>query len=266
MKAHAKRILHWRLLALLRALRPRTWRDAKSIGRLPSYLRMLHVRETPRGAVGKPVKLRVAALGYAPVAVRPGTTDLEVLWGTISGEFHLPPAGVEPRVVWDLGANVGLTMAHFLAVFPDARVVGVEPVPEAVALARRNVERWRDRATVVEAAVWYEDGELQLSVEAGDEWGAHVAAGEGSSGPVPARSLNTLLADEDAVDFLKMDVEGAEREILTRNTDWTRKVACIKVELHGDYTHEACIADLRRLGFEAEPDPRHNRCVVGRRA
>jgi FkbM family methyltransferase len=38
----------------------------------------------------------------------------------------------------------------------------------------------------------------------------------------------------DRVDFVKMDIEGAEREVLRRNTRWTLRVHSIKVEAHGD--------------------------------
>jgi FkbM family methyltransferase len=265
MKLLVKRLIPWQVLALLRALRPKTWREARSVAPLPSYLRILHLAETPPGAIAKPLRVRLFELGGAGVGLRPGTSDLKVLWDTISGRFHLPPADLRPRVIWDLGANIGLTVAHFLAVYPEARVVAVEPEPSNAALARENVRRWNGRVRVVEAAVWHEDTELALTVEPGDEYGARVGANAGGH-RVAAKSLNTLLADEETVDFLKMDIEGAEQTVLTQNTDWAEKVGCIKVELHGAYTAAACIDDLRRLGFAAEPDRVHNQCVVGRRA
>jgi hypothetical protein len=62
-----------------------------------------------------------------------------------------------------------------------------------------------------------------------------------------------------------MDIEGAERDVLTQNTEWAAQVGCIKVEVHGDYAPEECMSDLERLGFEALRDRRHAAAVVGTR-
>jgi hypothetical protein len=66
-----------------------------------------------------------------------------------------------------------------------------------------------------------------------------------------------------SIDFLKMDIEGAEAQVLRVNTDWARRVRCIKVEVHGPYTVEDCVRDLQALGFTARPDRKHPAGVVG---
>ena len=97
----------------------------------------------------------------------------------------------------------------------------------------RNVRPWADRCTVVNAAVWSADGPLRLHAERGREFAAHVDR----RGTIEVRglSLDTLLAPYDAIDYLKVDIEGAEAEIFTRNTAWARKVRCLKVEAHPPY-------------------------------
>ncbi len=67
------------------------------------------------------------------------------------------------------------------------------------------------------------------------------------------------------IDFLKVDVEGAERVLFQENTSWASKVRCIKVELHPPYSLEECCADLQRLGFSAAVSPDHWSCVLARR-
>ena len=62
-----------------------------------------------------------------------------------------------------------------------------------------------------------------------------------------------------------MDIEGAERDVLKRNTSWARYVETIYVELH-DYPPQECIDDLRALGFDARPDARHWAAAIGSRA
>ena len=86
-------------------------------------------------------------------------------------------------------------------------------------------------------------------------------------------SLNTLLADSGPPDYVKMDVEGAERALLSTATEWARQTKSIKVELHGDYSPDACRDDLRALGFETSqvrqplwPPDRGRPCIAGVRA
>ena len=87
-------------------------------------------------------------------------------------------------------------------------------------------------------------------------------------GPVvPALSLNSLLAREGGerrwVDYVKVDVEGAEAHLLRENTGWADRVGALKVEVHDPYTVDECLADVRSLGFAASRDTRHPACVVG---
>jgi len=85
---------------------------------------------------------------------------------------------------------------------------------------------------------------------------------------VPALSMNTLIAKyapDRMIDYVKMDIEGAERQVLKENTEWMAHVRCIKVELH-DYQKEECIADLRQLGLQTLADTNHWTTVIGIRS
>lgn len=219
------------------------------------------------------VELRIGHLSGRSVWVREGTADVDTVWDVFIHRYHRPPARVQRRgisLVWDLGANIGLTMADLAVEFPDARVIGVEMDAANAALARRNFESWDDRAQLIEAAAWPEDGETWYHRWPGatSAYYAHAPTpGEEPQGPVvPTLSLDTLLERTGGpVSYVKMDVEGAERELLTRNTDWAGEVGCIKVEVHGDYTVDDCARDLERLGFRARRDRRHKAAVLGER-
>ena len=213
------------------------------------------------------VDLRLRPLGGRSIAVRPSTSDVDTVWGVFARHYHLPPAEIgEPRLILDLGANIGLTMADYAVRYPRARVVGVELDEVNAELARRNVAPWADRCLVENAAVWPTDGEAWY-----DPWpggtATYRATGAADGGTrVRAISMASLVGEHGPVDFVKMDVEGAEGELLRDGSEWAARVRAIKVELHGSYTRDACQADLQRLGFEARVDPRHWACVEGIRA
>jgi FkbM family methyltransferase len=212
-------------------------------------------------------RLRVRALGGHEIRLRPGTSDVATVWGTFARRYHLPPDELtHPRVIWDLGANIGLTMAHFACLFPSARILGVELDEDNVALARRNVAAWPGRCEVIHAAVWSTDGEVRYRGWPGGGTSNFEVTGDPNGALVPAVSLPTLLRERGGpVDYLKVDIEGAEREVLRYASDWADRVCSLKVELHGDYSAEECERDLRRAGYETQRDPRHWACVIGRR-
>lgn len=218
-------------------------------------------------ADGEPIKVR--PLGGAAVRIRPQTSDREVLRSGLRGAAHLPPIP-DPAVIWDLGANIGITVAHMAHLFPFARITGVELDPENYRLALENTRPWADRCELLNAAAWVEDGTVGFRRRPGREAGVKVAKG---GDDVNAISLNRLLERTGPPDYVKMDVEGAERALLSENVEWASSTRSIKVELHGDYEVDACLADLGRLGFEAReakqpwwPPNRGRPYVVGLRS
>jgi FkbM family methyltransferase len=215
-----------------------------------------------------PVSVHVRSLGDAAVRLRPGTTDSNVLWATFVGVHHLPPPEIDRRsvrVIWDLGANIGLTMAHFAVRYPQARISGVELDEVTAAAARLNLEPWSKQCKLIRGAVWHEDGSVPYACERGNEEAAHIVAGSAAdvTGSAPAFSLNTLFADCPRVDFVKFDIEGAEQSVLTRSTEWAARVRSVKVEVHPPYTMDDCARDLRALGFRVRPEFSHWACLVG---
>ena len=136
---------------------------------------------------------------------------------------------MKPEKILDLGANIGMTMAHLAVLYPSARIVGVELDAENAALCRENLRPWADRCTIVEAAAWTADGAVRYERRRGYEQGFHVTSESGNA-TAPAISLNTLLARHgwDQVDFVKMDIEGAEQQVLRRATQWAERVRSIK--------------------------------------
>ncbi|NVO31176.1 FkbM family methyltransferase [Hymenobacter lapidiphilus] len=131
--------------------------------------------------------------------------------------FAAPTAPVAPRIL-DAGANIGMAVLYFKRQFPAAHIVAFEPNPEAFRLLARNVAANQLHDVVLHhAALAATAGELPFY------YGSDGASLTGSLHPhasgirtvqVPARRLSEVLADTAAFDLLKLDVEGAEVDIL----------------------------------------------------
>lgn len=160
------------------------------------------------------------------VTLRDNDSD-KGMWGeAFVDEYHMPPPRMPwPKIVLDLGANIGLTAAMYSEVWPDALVWMVEPNPHNMALARKNAPDAvpLQRAVAKDSGYRYlrEEG-LTASAYSLREDGRRVYA-------IGMQVLVECLGGE--VDFCKMDVEGAEWEILERPLTG---VSHLLVEFHGD--------------------------------
>jgi len=126
--------------------------------------------------------------------------------------------------VIDVGANIGVTgiMAGVLAA--PGRVVAVEPVPETFVHLEQNIANSKiDGLTCVNAAIGATEGTVKLVTRSGSNFAAFVGY-EGvldryvGYDEYEARVLTVdRLVEEQsltAVDFMKIDVEGYELEVL----------------------------------------------------
>jgi FkbM family methyltransferase len=141
-------------------------------------------------------------------------------------------------LVFDVGANVGNYTEVFLEL--GARVVAIEPNPE---LAERVRLRCASRRLVVEElALSDREGAIQLHLgidhvhsTISDDWVQLVESSEfperfRGSVEVQMTTLDNLIARYGMPDFLKIDVEGAERDVLS---GLTQAVPAISFEYQG---------------------------------
>ena len=134
-------------------------------------------------------------------------------------------------VVIDGGANMGMFSIVTKRDHPGARVIAFEPDPHLLALLRENLDRNGVRdVTLVNAALGAAEGEMAFSAD-GRAAGA-LSDGAGSTRVRVAR-LSAYLGAE--VDFLKLNIEGAELDVLREAADANRlrNVRAMVFEYHG---------------------------------
>ena len=175
-----------------------------------------------------------------PVFLRLRTSDAKVCKEVLLDREYFFSVPFTPRTILDVGANCGMTAIFYANQYPDAHIWAVEPEPSNFTALLRNT-RLYDNITAVQAAVWHEDGEVELfapwpKFRSWGKWGFAARSGHGCRSITIATLMREIGIE--AIDILKMDVEGAEREIFA-SCDWLDKVGLLAIELH-DRTHPGC--------------------------
>jgi FkbM family methyltransferase len=174
--------------------------------------------------------------------MRTGTSDREVLGQIFIQREYEPLELSQPRMILDLGANVGYSSAYFLSKYPTANVLAVEPDPGNYAVCCRNLAPFGQRAKVIQGAAWVERTRLVLergSYRDGREWTTQVRLAKGEVTPsasIDGYDMRTLidLCGAAEIDLLKIDIEESELQLFSRNTEsWLPRIRNLCIELHG---------------------------------
>lgn len=176
--------------------------------------------------------------------------------------YHRPPAWFKPKVIIDLGAYVGYTTVDFAQKFPNAIIKAVEPDSDNYTLLVFNTlsEKKYKNVDYINKAVSNYIGTGHLSYDA---YNARKLVNGSNVWNVYVTTLDDIVKNLKHIDYIKFDIEGAEREVFKTGGEWNLKTFCIKAELHGDYSKEEAISDLTILGFSCIEDDRHPNAVVG---
>lgn len=139
-----------------------------------------------------------------------------------------------PRIILDVGAHVGTASIFFASRFPDCKVVAVEPDANNFRLLLENTQAYRN-VEAVHAALWHQDSQLYVEGSETESWASTVNV-EGRGKPVQGLTLKTLTRrlGLEKIDILKLDIEGAEKEIFERDPQVLEGVRALYIELH-DY-------------------------------
>lgn len=180
---------------------------------------------------------KVIKLGEFDVRINgDGTTPFDLYEDIFIHEvYRFESERPDPRIL-DCGSNIGLSILYFKQCYPKARIVGFEPDPGIAGFLRENLDRngFTD-VEVVQAALATEPGTITFSSDGGAA--SHVADYDPKDGhtqwqtfEVPCVRLSDYLTEP--VDFIKINIEGAEYEVLTEAEPMLGQIQELNIEYH----------------------------------
>ena len=174
------------------------------------------------------------------------STDVATWEYTERDKHFWPPEGLVPedaKLIVDVGANVGFSTGLLADAWREAKVIGIEMDYKCVDTARRHLAFFGDRVEVIEAAVGWpervEEGIFNISSPVSRLRPYEIEV----SGYTEYRNVNVLSLDHvlknagvfgQQIDFLKMDIEGSEYEVMRDGGKWPYFVKVLNIESHID--------------------------------
>jgi FkbM family methyltransferase len=166
-------------------------------------------------------------------------------------DYIFNPENESPLIV-DCGSNIGMTILFFKKLCPNARIVGFEPDRRTFQLLSRNVtENGLSNVTLHNAAVSGTTGELTFFSDSHTPGSLMMGVVKAPVADQAERLPCVKLSDyiDEAIDLLKMDVEGAEMDVM-RDLAQSGKLEYVKaivMEYHHHIRSEDSLSEMLRL-------------------
>ena len=202
-----------------------------------------------------------------PFKLRKTSSDIAVFHQVFIDKEYNFNAGFNPRFIIDGGGNVGLAALYFANVYPDAKIVSVEPESDNYNMLVDNTRAY-DNICLIQSGLWNKSTYLKVKDIGLGDWGFIVEeCDKEDAETLKALSIADIMIQYqvDEIDILKLDIEGAEKEIFTSNYDqWLPKTKILILELH-DWMKEGCsgafIKAMARHNFTIRPQGENLVCI-----
>jgi FkbM family methyltransferase len=222
-----------------------------------------HILKAPHGnrlaLLAGLVNHRKSRMGFR--ISHPRAKDISFLYREIfARQNYFFCASTESPLIFDCGANIGMATLYFKWLYPSARIVCFEPDQRTYEVLQRNVlDNRLNRVVAHNYALWDEDSQIDFFNDpqnpASTLMSAIPARVKGAAVKVSARRLSGFISEP--IDFLKLDVEGAESRIISELVQ-SGAISLVKQMLI-EYHHRAgnsksclaaLLANLESAGFE----------------
>jgi FkbM family methyltransferase len=188
----------------------------------------------------------------ATISMRRSTGDIFVFYEVLKqGIYHLGSANKTNaesiKEIIDCGGNIGISALYFADRYPNARIISIEPLLENYSLLKHNVQSIR-RIVPVFGCVSDSDGERFMTTHHA-AWG-NTVTDVPTNCCVPSFTMARLINqyDVEAIDVLKVDIEGEEAKVFAAPT-FLPRTKTIVIELHGAYGLDCFQRDIAPYGF-----------------
>lgn len=188
------------------------------------------------------------------IYIRWDSSDVNVYFHTfIEHDYSLPYTIDKPQFIIDAGANIGLTALLFNQQYPLAKILAIEPENSNFKILLKNTESIRS-IIPLQKGLWSKDVNLVIKNPENEKWSFITNEVENNEPhDIIGISVDSLLKEFEieTIDIFKIDIEGAEKEIFSKNIEnWIKKTKWIVIEIHGEECKFVFENAMKTYGFK----------------
>ena len=212
--------------------------------RMRTFYRVTSLIEAVRLALaeGKDREIQIHLLPSSrELVLRCASSDIMCMEKVFIKKEYETPFPMDPLIIVDAGANIGMATLYFAQTYPKATIIAIEPEHSNFKILERNCAGLPN-LILVEGALWSECRTLVIQDLRAEKWAFSVAESvkepSVDSQQVKSVTVPGILRDYgiERIDILKLDIEGAERELFRTGAEsWLGSVRQIVIELHDRY-------------------------------
>lgn len=152
-------------------------------------------------------------------------------------EIYKFKAGTDTPNIIDCGSNIGLSVVYFKLLYSQSKVTAFEPDKKIAQTLKENIKSFKlDNVEVNEKAIWINNDGIEFQEEGGFSGRIPKPGDTSNIVKVPTKRLKDLLSCK--VDFLKMDIEGAEYPVILDCAEMLKNVDNFFIEYHSHIKEE----------------------------
>jgi FkbM family methyltransferase len=174
--------------------------------------------------------------------------------------YKFIPSSEKPIII-DAGSNIGLSVIYFKTISPESSIIAFEPDALMFTLLSRNVrERSLAHVELHETAAWTENTHLEFFSDGSLAGSSELnSRGPAKASFVRAERLKDVLSRFPEIDFLKVDIEGAENFVVEDIAEELPRVKNFFLEYHSSPSKpqklDKILAVIGRAGFRYSIQP-----------
>lgn len=156
-------------------------------------------------------------------------------------------ATINEPVIIDCGANIGLSVLYFKKLYPSAKLIAFEPDEDNFDVLTKNVSANNlSQVQLHKAAIWTHNDRISFSAT-GSEASRILEEQNATLNSAQAFRLADLLGKYNKIDFLKIDIEGAESVVLEDCKNLLSSVQNLFLEYHGKTSETEKLNDILNI-------------------
>ena len=159
------------------------------------------------------------------VYYRTSSSDMTLIYEILlkskyKSEYYLPEK-LNPKIIFDIGGNIGIKSIYLAKLFPDSLIYSFEPMPENFEILQKNISQYKN-IRAFNYGLGSKNGSFKVYLSSDPENYGGISFYPDAHGnqeksyiSCEVKNVNEIINDleVESIDLIKIDTEGAEYDI-----------------------------------------------------